>query len=69
LFAKKIFDQKQHDVIPHPPCFSQFPWLNIKQRPPFLHNWCDWGRIAGGVEHPHRTQLPGCIRKWQKCWE
>jgi hypothetical protein len=25
LFAKKIFDQKQHDVIPHPPCFSQFP--------------------------------------------
>jgi hypothetical protein len=24
------------------------------------------GKIAGGAEHPHRTQLPGCILKIEK---
>jgi hypothetical protein len=27
----------------------------------FWHRWGDRGRIAGDAEHPHRTQLPGCI--------
>jgi hypothetical protein len=36
------------------------------ERPPFLYNWGDWDRIPDGVEHPHRTRLPGCIlKKWK----
>jgi hypothetical protein len=31
------------------------------ERPQFWSSLGDEGRIAGGAEHPHRTQLPGCI--------
>jgi hypothetical protein len=31
------------------------------ERSPFWRKWGDWGRFAGGAEHPHRLRLPGCI--------
>jgi hypothetical protein len=34
-----------------------FPQLKTTQ---FSHNWDNPGRIVDGVEHPHRTWLPGC---------
>jgi hypothetical protein len=47
-------------VVPHPPYFSVSPIEDKTERPPFWHSWGDQGRVAGGAEHPHRTQLPGC---------
>jgi hypothetical protein len=38
-----------------------FSLFLLLKRPSFWHIWCDRGRIAGCAEHPHRTQLPGCI--------
>jgi hypothetical protein len=35
--------------------------VSLLERLPFCHNWGDWGRIAGGAEHPHRTRLSECI--------
>jgi hypothetical protein len=40
--------------------FSVSPIGNKTGRSPFLHNWSDRNRIAGGAEHPHRTRLLGC---------
>jgi hypothetical protein len=53
----------QHECCPHPPdlapCdFSAFLWVKI---PAFCHKLCDRGRIAGSAEHPHKTQLSGCV--------
>jgi hypothetical protein len=61
-FHQGIFLLKtKRTVTPRPRYFSVSPTEDKTERPPFWHNWGDWGRIAGGAEHPHRTQLPGCI--------
>jgi hypothetical protein len=44
----------------HPTLYVS-PIEDKTERPPFWHNWGDWGRIAGCAEHPPRTWLPGCI--------
>jgi hypothetical protein len=72
LFHQGIFCLKQHDCHPHKSYFSVFPRLKVKletKRPPFWHNWGDQGTVAGSAEHPHRTRLPGCFKKWKKRWE
>jgi hypothetical protein len=65
LFHHRISYQKQHECHPHhlyspalPPMTFLFPRSKI---PPFWYIWDDQGRIAGGVEHSWRPQLPECI--------
>jgi hypothetical protein len=43
--------------------FSVSPCEDKTERSPFWHSW------GGGSEYPQTTQLPGCIKKWQKRWE
>jgi hypothetical protein len=59
--SSNFFTKKNMTVIPHPPSISVFPVEDKSERLTFWHNWDDQGRIVGGVEHPHRTRLPGCI--------
>jgi hypothetical protein len=63
-------DQKQHDCHPQPNLLAWFRPLLLfsvslikdkTERRPFWYNWGEQGRIAGGVKHPHRIQLPGWI--------
>jgi hypothetical protein len=48
-------------LSPTPLYFSVSPFENKTDSPPFWHNLCDRGMIAGGAEHPHRTRLPRCV--------
>jgi hypothetical protein len=49
---------------PHPTYFFLFSQLKIKLRVCHFETiWGDQGRITGGAQHSHRTQLPGCILK------
>jgi hypothetical protein len=56
-----FFTKTRKTVVPHPPYFSVFSIEDNTERPPFWHNWGDWGKIAGSAEHLHRTQLSGRI--------
>jgi hypothetical protein len=56
-------------VVRHSSNFSVSPIEDKTETPHFLHNWGDVGRIAGGVEQPHRTRLPGCTRKMAEAME
>jgi hypothetical protein len=43
--------------LPNTWLWSGSPIEDKSERPPFWHNWGDWGRITGGAEHPHWTTL------------
>jgi hypothetical protein len=63
FYTRTFFNQKQHNCRPLPALlFSASPIQDKFERPQFWHNWGDRGRIAGGVEQPHRTRLLGCIQ-------
>jgi hypothetical protein len=49
--------------------FSVSPIEDKTERSPFWHNLGDRGIIAGTAEHPHRTQLPGCVFKMAEALE
>jgi hypothetical protein len=55
------FLNKNMTVLPPTKLVSISPIEDKTERPQFWHSWGNRGRIAAGVEYPHRKRLAGCI--------